>query len=127
MIAVSLPFLNEMVALFLVSVVIAYLCYRLRLVSIAGFLLAGVVIGPGGLGLVYDQELVDMLAEIGVILLLFTIGLEFSLEKLSRIGRAISKMGHVSAAPGVPEWTTLCVAEWGDGVCRLVGPDNAVG
>ena len=86
---VGLHFLNEMVALFIVSVIIAYLCYRLRLVPIAGFLLAGVVIGPGGLGLVRDQELVHILAEVGVILLLFTIGLEFSLEKLSRIGRAI--------------------------------------
>ncbi|MCH8962416.1 MAG: cation:proton antiporter, partial [Bacteroidetes bacterium] len=55
----------------------------------AGFLLAGVVIGPKALGLVYDQGLVDMLAEIGVILLLFTIGVEFSLDKLSRISRAI--------------------------------------
>ena len=87
--AVSLPFLNEIVALFLVSVFIAYLCYRLKLVPIAGFLLAGVVIGPNALGLVQDQELVDMLAEIGIILLLFTIGIEFSLEKLARIKNAI--------------------------------------
>ncbi|MEL7361516.1 MAG: cation:proton antiporter [Bacteroidota bacterium] len=87
--AASIPFLNEIVALFAVSVGMAYLCYKLRLVPIAGFLLAGVVIGPNALGLVYEQELVDVLAEIGVILLLFTIGVEFSLEKLSRIGRAI--------------------------------------
>ncbi|MEO1726134.1 MAG: cation:proton antiporter, partial [Bacteroidota bacterium] len=87
--AASIPFLNEIVALFAVSVGMAYLCYKLRLVPIAGFLLAGVLIGPNALGLVYEQELVDVLAEIGVILLLFTIGVEFSLEKLSRIGRAI--------------------------------------
>jgi CPA2 family monovalent cation:H+ antiporter-2 len=87
--AVSLPFLNELVALFLVSVVIAYLCYKIRLVPIAGFLLAGVLIGPNALGLVQDLELVDMLAEIGIILLLFTIGIEFSLEKLARIKNAI--------------------------------------
>ena len=89
MFAVALPFLNELVALFVVSVLVAYLCYRLRLVPIAGFLIAGVIIGPNSLGLVYDQSLVDMLAEIGVILLLFTIGLEFSLTKLSRLARAI--------------------------------------
>ncbi|MEQ8525827.1 cation:proton antiporter [Gracilimonas sp.] len=87
--AVSLPFLNEIVALFLVSVLIAYICYRIKLVPIAGFLIAGVIIGPNALGLVQDQELVDMLAEIGIILLLFTIGIEFSLEKLSRIRNAI--------------------------------------
>ena len=88
-VGVVLPFLNEIVALFVASVVIAYLCHRIGIVPIAGFLLAGVVIGPNALGLVYDQGLVDMLAEIGVILLLFTIGVEFSLDKLSRISRAI--------------------------------------
>ena len=87
--AVELPFLNELVALFLVSVGIAYLCYRLNLVPIVGFLIAGVIIGPNALALVPDQELVDILAEIGVILLLFTIGIEFSLEKLNRIRKAI--------------------------------------
>ena len=87
--AVSLPFLNEIVALFLVSVVIAFLCYKIKLVPIVGFLIAGVIIGPNALGLVQDQELVDMLAEIGIILLLFTIGIEFSLEKLARIRSAI--------------------------------------
>jgi len=87
--AVGLPFLNELVALFLVSVGIAYLCYRLNLVPIVGFLIAGVIIGPNALALVPDQELVDILAEIGVILLLFTIGIEFSLEKLNRIRKAI--------------------------------------
>ena len=87
--AVSFPFLNEMVALFVVSVAIAYLCFRLRLVPIVGFLLAGVVIGPNALGLVSDQALVDVLAEVGVILLLFTIGAELSLETLARLGRVI--------------------------------------
>ena len=87
--AVSLPFLNEIVALFLVSVLIAYICYKIKLVPIAGFLIAGVIIGPNALGLVQDIELVDMLAEIGIILLLFTIGIEFSLEKLARIRKAI--------------------------------------
>ncbi len=87
--AVTLPFLGELVALFVISVAIAYLCYRIRLVPVVGFLLAGVLIGPHALGLVSDQALVDTLAEIGVILLLFTIGVEFSLENLARIRKAI--------------------------------------
>ena len=87
--AVTLPFLGEVVALLVVSVFIAYVCYRLRLVPIAGFLIAGVLIGPGAFGLVEDLELINTLAEIGVILLLFTIGVEFSLDKLARIGRLI--------------------------------------
>lgn len=85
----ALPFLSEMVALFVASIFIAYLCYRINVVPIVGFLLAGVAIGPSALGLVTDQELINSTAEIGVILLLFTIGVEFSLAKLSRIGRAI--------------------------------------
>lgn len=87
--AVSIPMLNEVVALFVVSVGMAYVCYRLRLAPVTGFLIAGVMIGPNALGIVREQELVDMLAEIGVILLLFTIGLEFSLEKVARIRKAI--------------------------------------
>ncbi len=89
MLAVAIPFLNELVGLFVAAVAVAYICFRLRLVPIAGFLIAGVLIGPNALGLVSDQALVDILAEIGVILLLFTIGVEFSLEKLARIQRAI--------------------------------------
>jgi len=95
MLAVAIPFLNELVALFIASVAIAYVCYRLKLVPIAGFLVAGVIIGPNALGLVSEQELVDVLAEVGVILLLFTIGVEFSLEKLARIGRAIFVGGGI--------------------------------
>jgi len=83
------PFLPEVVALFVAGAAIAYVCHRLGLVPIAGFLIAGVVIGPHALGLVKDQALVDAAAEVGVILLLFTIGIEFSLEKLARIKRLI--------------------------------------
>ncbi len=98
MLATAFPFLNEMVVLFIASAFIAYLCYRLRFPPIAGFLLAGIIIGPNSLGLVYDQSLVDILAEVGIILLLFTIGLEFSLEKLARIGRAIIVGGGMQVA-----------------------------
>ncbi|HEX8250755.1 MAG TPA: cation:proton antiporter [Pyrinomonadaceae bacterium] len=82
-------YLTEIVALIVAGAVIAYISFRLRLVPIVGFLLAGVLIGPNALGLVRDQEIVDATAEIGVILLLFTIGIEFSLEKLARIQRLI--------------------------------------
>lgn len=82
-------YLTEIVALIVAGAVIAYISFRLRLVPIVGFLIAGVIIGPNALGLVRDQEIVDATAEIGVILLLFTIGIEFSLEKLARIQRLI--------------------------------------
>jgi monovalent cation:H+ antiporter-2, CPA2 family len=82
-------YLTEIVALIVAGAVIAYISFRLKLVPIVGFLIAGVLIGPNALGLVKDQAIVDATAEIGVILLLFTIGIEFSLEKLARIQRLI--------------------------------------
>ncbi len=83
------PFMTEVVALIVAAAIIAYICFRLRLVPIVGFLIAGALIGPNAFGLVRDRELVDATAEIGVILLLFTIGIEFSLEKLARIQKLI--------------------------------------
>ena len=108
--AVGLPFLAEIAALFAASVLVAYLCYRVGLVPIAGFLLAGVLIGPGALGLVEDQALIDMLAEIGVILLLFTIGIEFSLEKVARLGRAIVLGGGLQVGLTVATVTLALLA-----------------
>jgi CPA2 family monovalent cation:H+ antiporter-2 len=111
--AASLPFLGEIVALFALSAFIAYLCTRIRLVPIAGFLITGVVVGPNALGLVQDPELVSTLAEIGVILLLFEIGIEFSLAKLARLKRAISLGGGLQVG-----LTVLIVsgAGWAAGV-----------
>lgn len=82
-------YLTEIVALIVAGAVIAYISFRLKLIPIVGFLIAGVLIGPNALGLVRDREIVDATAEIGVILLLFTIGIEFSLEKLAKIKRLI--------------------------------------
>ena len=82
--------LGELTLLIGASVLVAYLGQRfLGMVPIIGFLLAGAVIGPSSLGLVSDPHLVEVAAELGVILLLFTIGIEFSLERLARIRRLI--------------------------------------
>jgi monovalent cation:H+ antiporter-2, CPA2 family len=91
-------FLPEIVALIVAGAGIAYICQRFNLVPILGFLLAGVFIGPNGLGLVRDQDLVNAAAEVGVVLLLFTIGIEFSLEKLARIKRLIFVGGGLQVA-----------------------------
>ena len=63
------------------------LAHWLRLPIILGYLATGIAVGPYGLGLVRDLETINALATIGVILLLFTLGLEFSLNELKRIGR----------------------------------------
>ncbi|WP_300391360.1 cation:proton antiporter, partial [uncultured Nocardioides sp.] len=80
-------YLTATAALVLAAAVVGYLSVRVRVLPIVGFLLAGVLIGPAQLGLVSSTEAVDAAAEIGVILLLFTIGIEFSLERLARVWR----------------------------------------
>lgn len=96
-------FLPEVVLLLVAGAAIAYLSYRLGLVPIVGFLVAGVLLGPHGLSLVQDRELVDAVAELGVILLLFTIGIELSFEKLAEIRTLILGGGglQVGLATGV--------------------------
>jgi monovalent cation:H+ antiporter-2, CPA2 family len=82
-------FFTELAILMISSSLIAFIGFRIGLIPILGFLLAGVLIGPNALGLVQNPELIDAAAEVGVILLLFTIGIEFSLETLRRISRLI--------------------------------------
>ncbi len=55
--------------------------------AIIGYLLAGVVIGPHALGLIQESNEITVLATIGVVLLLFTLGVEFSLRELMRVKR----------------------------------------
>ncbi|WP_264775677.1 cation:proton antiporter [Deinococcus aetherius] len=82
-------FLGQLTLLLGVSALAAYLSFRVGLVPIIGFLVAGVLAGPGALGLIRDPELISAASEVGVMLLLFTIGIEFSLERLARIARLI--------------------------------------
>ncbi len=74
--------LRDILLIFSVSIAVVFLFQKLRLPSIAGFLIVGALVGPYGLNLISDIKQVEALAEIGIILLLFTIGLEFSLAKV---------------------------------------------
>jgi len=91
-------YLPELTALVVGGAVVAYLGFRLRLVPIVAFLLTGVVIGPNALGLVDDLEIVNAAAEVGVLLLLFTIGLEFSLDRLKELRRPLFVGGGLQVA-----------------------------
>jgi CPA2 family monovalent cation:H+ antiporter-2 len=84
------PFLlSDILIIILLSVVVLYLCHRMHLPIIVGFLLTGIIAGPHGLGLVREIEAVKTLAEAGIVLLLFTIGLEFSFRSLFRIRKTV--------------------------------------
>jgi len=81
--------LGNLLVIFSVSIAVVFLFHQFRLPSIAGFLVAGALIGPNGLNLISDIGTVQVLAEIGVVLLLFTIGIEFSLVQLASLRRLI--------------------------------------
>ncbi|MEM2983242.1 MAG: monovalent cation:proton antiporter-2 (CPA2) family protein, partial [Candidatus Bathyarchaeia archaeon] len=80
---------NEIIVLFALSIGVVFICHLIKVPKIVGFLITGVITGPHGLGWVSAVEEVEVLAEIGVILLLFSIGIEFSLKNLLRIRRSI--------------------------------------
>lgn len=80
---------SDLLIILLVSVPVAYLCLRLKLPLLVGLMLTGMAIGPYGLGLIKALESIEVLAEIGVMLLLFTIGLEFSLKRLAEMKRLV--------------------------------------
>ncbi len=86
----GVPAYLSLTAVLVVSAAIfGFFSVKLKVVPIVGFLLAGVLIGPAQLGLVSETEAVDAAAELGVILLLFTIGIEFSLQRLASVWKWI--------------------------------------
>ncbi|MER3553939.1 MAG: potassium transporter KefB [Meiothermus sp.] len=115
----SPAFFAEVALLLVSSALIAFLSFRIGLVPIVSFLLAGVLIGPNALGLVRDPEIINAAAEIGVVLLLFTIGIEFSLDRLARIARLIFLGGGLQVGLTVAAVTGLMLLlgrDWHDGV-----------
>jgi len=85
----QLLLLRDIVVIFGLSIFVLYLFHRLRAPTIVGFLLTGVLAGPQVLGLVNAGEEVKALSEIGVILLLFTVGIEISLKDLIRLKKYV--------------------------------------
>ena len=83
----QLGFGFELIVVLAAAVVGGILARRLRLPVIVGYLAGGIAVGPYGFGLVQNLESVRTLGTFGVILLLFTLGMEFSLKELMRIGK----------------------------------------
>ncbi len=117
-----MPHQTSLIALLCIGFVLAFLfgmlAQRLRLSPLAGYLLAGVIAGPFTPGFVGDQNLAQQLAEVGVILLMFGVGLHFSLKDLMQVRRVV--------VPGALLRIVLMTA-LGFGVGRIFGWDDGTG
>lgn len=81
--------LKDLIVIFSITLIVGFTLKRVGIPIIAGFIFAGILIGPHVSGLVPNFHEVEALAEVGVALLLFSIGVELSLEKLKRLWKSI--------------------------------------
>jgi monovalent cation:H+ antiporter-2, CPA2 family len=85
----EIKLLQDIAIIYGLAMVVLLICHRFRLPAIIGFLLTGILVGPNGLHLIRMVHEVDTMAEIGVVLLLFAIGLEFSFRELVHIKKTV--------------------------------------
>lgn len=85
----DIPLLSDVIIIFGLSIVVLYVCHRLHIPTVVGFLITGIFAGPYGFRLITGVHEVELIAEIGIVLLLFTIGIEFSLDKLLSIRKSV--------------------------------------
>jgi CPA2 family monovalent cation:H+ antiporter-2 len=108
----SLVYLRDLAIILVFAVIIAALFHKLKLPSVAGFILAGMIVGPRSLAIINDVHQVNALAEIGIALLLFGIGLELSLSKLRRLWKSIILGGVLQV--GLSVVATVVILRWLD-------------
>lgn len=89
----ELPYLREIVILLVSTVVVVTIFHRFKISSVLGYLLVGAFVGPYGLQITSDTQEVQQLAELGVVFLLFTIGLELSLDRLWQLRKYVFGLG----------------------------------
>lgn len=105
--------LLPLAAVALVALSCGLVLARLRQPAVVGYIMAGVVLGPSVLGLVHNEESVALLAELGVLLLLFVIGMELSLRSFRRIWRiALSAMALQVGGALLAMWLVGNVLGW---------------
>jgi tetratricopeptide (TPR) repeat protein len=113
----SLPLITTVATAFGLALVLGFLAVRIKLPALVGYLLAGVLIGPFTPGFVGDAEIARELAEIGVMLLMFGVGLHFSLDDLPEVQKialpgAVLQIAVATAlAPALP---SLGAGAWED-------------
>src|SRR3989304_3627699 len=82
----ALPFIQDLTVVLVLAFLAGIVSFRLNQSVILGYLLGGALVGPYALKIVYNVDTINLLAELGVILLMFYIGLEFNLKRLRRVG-----------------------------------------
>jgi len=93
--------LRDLAVVLAIATVVALVFSRLRLSVVAAFLVAGAILGPTGAGFVSEPGVVNALAEIGVVLLLFTVGLDISLSELGKMRREVLWAGGAQVSATV--------------------------
>ncbi|MDH5198451.1 MAG: cation:proton antiporter [Gemmatimonadota bacterium] len=104
------PVLRDLVVLVGIAIPVVALASRWRVPTIVGFLVTGMAIGPFGFGLIRDITSVAELAEIGVVLLLFSIGLELSLSRTLRLGRVLVIGGTLQVGVTLAATAAIAIA-----------------
>jgi len=84
----EIPFLQDIIIIFSLSIIVLFVCHQIRIPPIVGFIITGLLIGPHGLALIKSIDEVEFLADIGIVFLLFTIGIEFSIKNLLQIKKS---------------------------------------
>jgi monovalent cation:H+ antiporter-2, CPA2 family len=85
----ALEVLKNIVIIFALSTFVNFLFTKIKVPTILGYLLTGIIVGPSLLGVFHSPEEIELMAEIGVVMLLFTIGMEFSLNHLFKIRKIV--------------------------------------
>ena len=106
----EIPLLTDIDIILGLSIGILFVFLRLKMPALIGFFLTGILAGPHGLGLVKAVHEVEVMAEIGVVLLLFTIGIEFSFNHLLRIRKSVLLGGSLQVL--LTTGATFLAARW---------------
>jgi len=107
-------FLRDLIIIFSWSALVVLLFDKMKIPAIVGFLVSGVMLGPNGLSLIHDKHAVEMLAEIGVVLLLFTVGLEFSMTRIYQMRNMVLVGGSIQVFLTVAVTAVLAYVITGD-------------
>lgn len=115
----SIPLISTIATALGLALVLGFLAARLKLPALVGYLLAGIIIGPHTPGFVADTKLAAELAEIGVMLLMFGVGLHFSFDDLMKV-RKIAIPGAVLQIAVATIMGAALAAFWGWGLGAAV-------